>query len=412
MKQSDLVYRTYKEWPKDEEAKNARLLIRAGYLEKVSSGIYNILPLGWRVLQKIMQIIREELNKIGAQELMLTNLHPREFWEATGRWQSFDALFKTRSRLEKEYALAPTHEEIIFPLMKKIIQSYRDLPRSVYQIHIKFRDELRAKSGILRTKEFLMKDLYSFHHNEDDLKSYKELVDQTYIKIFQRCGLKPIVTKASGGTFSAFSTEFQVETPAGEDIVYFCCECNLGYNQEIFQGNECQNCGGKVEKIIASEIGNTFELSDKFSQAFDLTFLDQNGDRKLVKAGCYGIGVTRLMGVIVEVFSDEYLLWPKSISPFDYHILVLSKAKDVFEKAEKIANHLTAEGKEILLDDRENVSFAEKLVESDLLGIPVKIIFGNKLQEDKIEIFDRLQKKKYEINYDHLINFLLTNDQI
>jgi len=412
MKQSELVYRTYKEWPKDEESKNAKLLIRAGYLEKVSAGIYNILPLGWRVILKIMQIIREELNKIGAQELMLTNLHPKELWEATGRWQSFDALFKTKSRLEKEYALAPTHEEVIFPLMKKIIQSYRDLPRAVYQIHVKFRDELRAKSGILRTREFLMKDLYSFHKDADDLKKYKELVDQTYLKIFERCGLKAILTKASGGTFSAFSTEFQVETPAGEDTVYLCRSCYLGYNQEIYQKENCPNCGQELEKITASEVGNTFELSDKFSEAFDLTFLDESGQRKLVKAGCYGIGVTRLMGVIAEVWSDEYLLWPKSIAPFDYHFLLLTKEREKWlPEIEKLIETLEKEyNKEILIDDREDVSFGEKLVESDLLGIPVRIIFGEKLRENKVEILDRLQKKQYFVEPNHLLHFLLTHD--
>lgn len=408
MKQSQLVYRTYKEWPKDEESKNARFLIRAGYLDKVSAGIYHILPLGWRVIAKITQIIREELNRIGAQELILANLHPKEFWEITGRWQTFDALFKTKSRLEKEFALAPTHEEVIFPLMKKLVQSYQDLPKAVYQIHVKFRDELRAKSGILRTKEFLMKDLYSFHKDEQGLKEYKNLVDQAYLKIFQRCGLNAIVTKASGGTFSAFSTEFQVETPAGEDIVYLCRSCNLGYNREIFQGRKCEQCSSEIEKIAASEIGNTFELSDKFSQAFDLTFLDQDNQRKLVKAGCYGIGVTRLMGVIVEVWSGEYLLWPKTVSPFDYHILILTK-ENLSSEIEELSRALLDHGKEVLIDDREGVSFGEKLVESDLLGIPVRIIFGEKLKENKIEIFDRIQKKEYLVEKSHLLHFLATH---
>lgn len=409
MRQSKLVYRTYKEWPKDEESKNARLLIRAGYLDKVSAGIYNILPIGWRVIIKIMQIIREELNRIDAQELMLTNLHPKELWETTGRWQTFDALFKTKSRLEKEFALAPTHEEVIFPMMKKMIQSYRDLPKSVYQIHIKFRDELRAKSGILRTKEFLMKDLYSFHKDEKDLKEYKNLVDQAYLKIFQRCGLHAILTKASGGTFSAFSTEFQVETPAGEDIVYLCRTCNLGYNREIFQGGQCEKCGGEVEKITASEVGNTFELSDNFAKAFDLTFLDQNGQRQLVKAGCYGIGVTRLMGVIAETWGQEYLLWPKSVAPFDYHLLILTK-ENLSAEMEALEKFTAEQNKEILIDDREDISFAEKLVESDLLGIPVRIIFGEKLKENKIEIFDRIRRKEYLIERSHLLHFLATHD--
>jgi len=411
MRQSELVYKTYKDWPKDEESKNAGLLIKAGYIEKVSAGIYNILPLGWKVVNKISQIVREELNKIGAQELLLTNLHPKEFWEATGRWESFDALFKTKSRLEKEYALAPTHEEIIFPLMKKIIQSYKDLPKAVYQIHIKFRDELRAKAGILRTREFLMKDLYSFHKDEEDLKRYKELVDQTYLKIFERCGLRAILTKASGGTFSSFSTEFQVPTPAGEDNIFVCYQCNLGYNEEIFSGEKCEKCGSDLEKIKASEVGNTFELSLKFSEAFDLTFLDKDGQRKFVNAGCYGIGITRVFGVIVEVWaSEKYLLWPYSVSPFDYHILVLRQEENYLREAENIAKIFEEKGKEVLIDDRREINAGEKLVESDLIGIPVKIILGEKLKDGKIEIVDRIKRKNYEIEKDHLIHFISTHE--
>lgn len=413
MKQSELVYKTYKEWPADEESKNAKLLIRSGYLEKVASGIYNILPLGWRVINKISNIIRQHLNKIGAQELLLTNLHPKEFWEQTGRWQSFDALFKTRSRLEKEYALAPTHEEIIFPLMKKIINSYRDLPKAVYQIHIKFRDELRAKSGILRTREFIMKDLYSFHESAEDLKKYKELVDETYLKIFHDCGLQAIKTEASGGTFSEFSTEFQVITEAGEDTIYFCYNCRIAFNEEIFSGEKCRYCFNRVEKLKSIEVGNTFELSDKFAEAFDLRFSDKQGKSRIVKTGCYGIGVTRLFGTIVEIWSTENLLWPKNITPFDVHLLILEPEinQEMMILISELEEKFNKEGLEILVDDRENVSFGEKLTESDLLGIPLRVILGKRFKENKeIELLDRINNKTIYLSPEHLLNFVITHE--
>lgn len=404
MLQSKIVYKTYKETPSDEEAKNAILLIKAGFIEKVSSGIYNLLPLGFRVIEKIENIIREELNKIGCQELLLTNLHPKEYWEKTGRWEKFDILFKTKSQTGSEYSLAPTHEEIIFPLVKKLINSYKDLPLALYQIHTKYRDELRAKSGLLRNREFIMKDLYSFHRNNDEVEKFKKIVDKTYLKIFKRCGLKAIETYASGGTFSPFSTEFQVPTPAGEDIIYYCSNCKIAWNKEIIEARKCNQCKRKLKELKAIEVGNTFNLGTKFSEAFEVKYIDKDNKEKYVYAGCYGIGVTRLMGAIVEVYNDERgIIWPEEVAPFKVH-LILIHLKDKNKKIKKIAfevyDKLKKENIEVLFDEREDISAGEKLVESDLIGIPYKIVIGENYFKYK-----KFDFKKRDWNYYRQISF-------
>jgi len=413
MRQSELIYKTYKEEPADEESRNAKLLIRAGFIEKVSAGIYNFLPLGLKVINKIENIIREELNKIGCQEILLTNLHPKEYWEKTGRWEKFDVLFKTKSQTGSEYSLAPTHEEIIFPLVKKIINSYKDLPIALYQIHTKYRDELRAKSGLLRNREFIMKDLYSFHRNNEEVEKFKKIVDKTYLKIFKRCGLNAIETFASGGTFSSYSTEFQVSTNAGEDIIYYCRNCNLAWNKEIIESKNCKNCRRELEEMKAIEVGNTFNLGTRFSEAFEVYFLDKDNKRKLVYAGCYGIGVTRLMGAIVEVYNDENgIIWPDEVAPFKVHLIVVNlkdnkKMRKLDSFAEKIYKKLLDKNIEVLFDDRKDVTTGEKLVESDLIGLPYRIVIGeNLLKYKKIDFKERKQKKYKQINFQNILEYI------
>ncbi len=399
MRQSEFLYKTYKENLQAETAKSANLLFRAGFIEKVGAGIYNFLPLGFRVLENIKTIIRQELNKIGAQEFLLTALQPKENWVKSGRWESFDVLFRLKSQLEKEYALGPTHEEIIFPLMKKIIQSYRDLPRAVYQIQTKFRDELRAKSGILRTREFLMKDLYSFHRDNDELEAYKNKVDQTYLRIFKQVGLEPIKTKASGGTFtSGFSTEFQVAAAAGEDLIYRCPVCREAWNEEVSQSNRCLRCQVEAETINAIEVGNTFNLGVKFSEIFNLVYNDKVGQTELVWAGCYGIGLPRVLGAIAETNNDDKgIIWPKSVAPFPIHLLVLySNQTKIDQKlkliAEKLYQTLNLEV-EILYDDRLTSS-AEKLAEADLIGLPLRLVLSQKsLEKNQVEFKERKKQK-------------------
>ena len=273
MRQSILFTKTKREPPKDEEAINAKLLIRAGFVDKVMAGVYSFLPLGFRVLKKIENIIREEMNAAGGQEIIMPVLHPKEVWEKTGRWSGFDALYKVKGKDGREMALGPTHEEIIVPLAKKFINSYKDLPAYLYQIQIKFRDETRVKSGLLRGREFLMKDLYSFHSSQEDLDNYYEKMKKVYQRVFKRCGLNTIITEASGGTFSKYSHEFQVLSEAGEDTIYWCEKCGWAQNREIFGGgSKCPKCGAKLKIGRAIEVGNIFKLGTKYSEPFDLKF--------------------------------------------------------------------------------------------------------------------------------------------
>jgi len=415
MLQSKLFAKTQRTVPKDEKSVNAILLIRAGYVDKLMAGVYSFLPLGWRVMFKIANVIRHEMNKIGAQELYLAALHPKENWQQTGRWNSFEGLYRFKDRRGRNLALGPTHEEIIVPLAKKIIATYRDLPIYVYQIQIKFREELRAKSGLLRLREFIMKDLYSFHRDEKDLDRYYEEVKKAYERICKRVGIKErtFLTLASGGTFSKFSHEFQTITPAGEDFIYICQNCSIAINKEIKKNYpKCPNCGSssfKQEKAI--EVGNIFKLRTKYSQPFNLSFKNEKGKEKLVEMGCYGIGLDRLMGTVVEVHHDEKgIVWPKDIAPFKFHLLQLDKQAKVRSLARKVYRELSSLKDEILFDDRENKSAAEKLVDSDLLGIPYKIIVSQRnLEKKAIEVKERRSGHSKFFKMSELKKFYLLN---
>jgi prolyl-tRNA synthetase len=393
MRQSILFSKTQREFPKRETFINAKLLIRAGFIDKLSAGIYTFLPLGFRVLKKIEKIIREEMEKIGGQEILMPALHPKENWEITGRWKEMKEIFKLKAG-KKEFALGPTHEEIITPLVKKFVRSYKDLPLYLFQIQDKFRNEKRVKSGLLRGREFLMKDLYSFHARKEDLDSYYEKVKEAYFRIFERVGIKEktYLTFASGGTFSKFSHEFQTECPAGEDTIFVCKNCNQAINKEIKNDvKNCPNCNGNsFEKKKAIEVGNIFKLGEKFSRPFNLTFLDKDGTKKFVQMGCYGIGLGRLMGAIAEIFHDQRgIIWPKEISPFQVHLIYVGETKKVKEISEKIYNELTKEKIEVLYDDREK-SPGEKFFDCDLIGIPLRMIVSEKtLKKNSVEFKER-----------------------
>jgi len=393
MRQSILFSKIQREFPKDETFANAKLLIRAGFIDKVSAGVFTFLPLGFRALKKIEKIIREEMEKIGGQEILMPALHPKENWEATGRWKEMEEIFKLKTG-KKEFALGPTHEEIITPLAKKIIKSYRDLPLYLFQIQDKFRNEKRSKSGLLRGREFLMKDLYSFHADKKDLDSYYEKVKDAYFRIFERVGIKEktYLTLASGGTFSKFSHEFQTECPAGEDTIFVCRNCNQAINKEIKdEVKNCQNCGGNsFEQKKAIEVGNIFKLGEKFSRPFNLTFLDKRGEEKFVQMGCYGIGLGRLMGAVVEIFHDQKgIIWPKEISPFQVHLICFGKMKKVKKIVEKVYNELVKEKVEVLYDDREK-SPGEKFVDCDLIGISLRMLISEKtLNKNSVEFKER-----------------------
>jgi len=379
MKQSTLFTHTQKNAPRDEVSLNAQLLIRAGYVDKLMAGVYTLLPLGLRVYNKIETIIREEMNALGGQEIFMPSLNPKENWETTDRWEHLDALIKLGFDEEKNMALAPTHEEIIVPLAKKFVNSYKDLPFSSYHFQNKFRKEKRAKSGILRGREFIMKDLYSFHANQEDLDAFYDKATESYKKIFDRTGIgeKTYLTYASGGTFSKYSHEFQTLTDAGEDIIHICDKCHIAINREIIEDlkHTCPECGNtELREDKAVEVGNIFKLGTKYSAPFDLSYTDEKGEKNSVIMGCYGIGLQRLMGTIVEVSHDDRgLIWPKSVAPFKVHLISLGKN----EEAEKIYLKLLAKNIEVLFDDRD-VSAGAKFADSDLIGIPYRIVLSEK----------------------------------
>jgi len=398
MRQSKLFGKTLRETPKDEQGINARLLIQAGFIDKLMAGVYSYLPLGYRVLKKIEQIIREEINAVGGQELLLPALQPKELWEKTGRWTSEEAvLYKLKDASDREFTIGPTHEEVITPLAKHDIESYRDLPLALYQFQTKYRAELRAKSGILRGREFLMKDLYSFHANDEDFEQYYDTVKQAYVKIFQRLGIgeNTVVTFASGGTFSKYSHEFQTITSAGEDTIYLCESCRVAINKEIIAEQEsCPQCKKTKENLVvekAIEVGNIFPLKTRFSAPFELNYKDKDGESKPVIMGCYGIGLGRAMGTIVEINHDENgIKWPVSVAPFVVHLVQLGNDENVTKEAENVYQILIDAGVEVLYDDRE-ISAGVKLKDADLLGIPVRVVVSEKTVSAKTyELKNRL----------------------
>lgn len=388
MRQSDLFTKTSKEAPKDEVAKNAQLLERAGFIYKNSAGIYSYLPLGLRVLQKIAGIIREEMEALGAQEIFMPALIEKKYMESTGRW-NVDISIEAKARNEKDasFVLGWSHEDILTAMMLKFINSYKDFPISLYQIQTKFRHEPRAKSGMLRGREFMMKDLYSFHADEGDFKRFYEEVRKAYLKIFERCGIKAIYTVAAGGVFTLANThEFQIISPMGEDTIFVCKKCGYAENKEICTGGECKKCGGSMEEERAIEVGNIFPLGTKYSEAFNLQYTDKDGSKKYPVMGSYGIGLSRLMGTIVEVHNDENgIIWPKSVAPFDIHLIAIGE--DVQGEADKIYEKLQKNDTPVLYDNRVDSTAGEKFADADLIGIPTRMIVSTKtLKEKSVEI--------------------------
>src|SRR3989344_3949221 len=382
MKQSQLFTKTRREAPSDEVSKNARLLIRAGFIHKEMAGVYTYLPLGLRVLRKIENIIREEINALGAQEI-----------------------FKTKLKNGNELGIANTHEEPLAKLLTNNVNSYKDLPLYVYQIQNKFRNELRAKSGIIRGREFLMKDLYSFSRTEDEHKKFYEKVVEAYKRIFERIGIgdKTYRTFASGGIFSKFSDEFQTLSEAGEDTIYINERKKIAVNKEVYTNSVLTELNLDKNTLMekkATEVGNIFSLGIKYSEAEELLYKDENGDSKPPIMGSYGIGLGRIMGVVVEVLSDDSgLVWPESISPFKLHLIGLSDASKIYDKLEK-------KGFEVLYDDRD-ISAGEKFADSDLIGIPYRIVISNRnISAGKIELTERATNKTERISEDELIKKL------
>ncbi|MEK7640970.1 MAG: aminoacyl--tRNA ligase-related protein [Patescibacteria group bacterium] len=408
MRQSELFTKTSKLPPKDEEAVNAKLLTRGGFVQKMSAGVYSYLPLGYRVLSKINQIIREEMNAIGGQEMLMQALVAKEYWEKSKRWHT-DVAYEFKSPFGEDIGLGWTHEEVITSIASHFINSYKDLPLAAYQIQTKFRAEPRAKSGILRGREFSMKDLYSFHTSVEDLNVYYEKVIKAYHKIFKRVGLKAKLTEASGGAFTKdYTHEFQVPTPVGEDTIVYCVSCDYCQNKEIALvrgGNLCPKCNGEVKEEKAIEVGNVFRLGTRFSEAFDLKFTNDKGEKLPVVMGSYGIGPTRVMGTIVEVYNDANgIIWPEAVSPFKVHLLGINKSADsIYKQLVKSLPASGGTGVEVLYDDRDT-SAGAKFADADLLGITWRAVVSPKTG-DKIELKRRDSDKVKLVSVKDLLKF-------
>lgn len=384
MKLSQLFTKTTKTVSADEVARNAQLLIKAGYVHKEMAGVYAYLPLGLRVLEKIKQIVREEMNAIGGQELIMTNLQPAEPWQLTSRWDDkvVDVWFKTKLQDGTELGLAWSHEEAIMEMMMQYIHSYKDLPASVYQFQTKLRNELRAKSGIMRGREFVMKDMYSLHSSAEDLDEYYNKVIEAYKRVYYRLGIgeETYVTFASGGAFTKFSHEFQTICDAGEDILYVHRAKNIAVNEEVLDDavKELGINKDELERVKSAEVGNIFNFGTDKSEQMKIFYTDQDGKQKPIYLASYGIGVTRVMGVIAEKMSDERgLVWPENIAPAKVYLARLSDENSVASAADELYSHLSQAGVEVLYDDRD-ARAGEKFADADLMGIPHRVVVSAK----------------------------------
>ena len=449
MKLSQNFTKTSRDYPSDEVSRNAQLLIRAGFIHKTMAGVYSYLPLGLHVINKIENIVRDELNKIGGQEILMNSLHPKSWWETTGRWDKgiVDVLFQLKSQTNSEYALACSHEEQVTPIIQSYINSYKDLPNynpeinqypaALYQIQTKFRDELRSKSGIMRGREFRMKDMYDFHTNQESADSYYQKVLETYHQIYTRMGLKAYAVHASGGMFTSNdSHEFQVICEAGEDEIMYDESTGYSINAEMIDELKAkgQSIPENLKVAKSAEVGNIFKLGTKYTDAFKVKITGENNQQITPIMNCHGIGTSRCMGVIAEIHSDEKgLKWPKSVAPFEYHLITnLDKNNEIvneqiltlankfytghvrlFEDSGEIVDYDNLDDRnkmplsewarhiEILWDDRLKNNLGEKLKDADLIGIPVQIIISKRsLENGGVEVIDRLtgESKIIKIN--------------
>jgi prolyl-tRNA synthetase len=414
MRLSKLFTETKFDVSNKEVSINAQLLEKAGYISKVMSGVYTYLPLGLKVLNNIESIVRNEMNKIGGQEILMPALQPKENWIKTGRWDKVDILYKI-TESNKEICLGPTHEEIVTPLAGIYINSYKDLPTAIYQIQTKFRNEPRAKSGLLRCREFRMKDLYSFHKDQEDLNNFYEIVSQSYLNIFKECGLENITYKtyASGGIFSKFSHEFQAITDYGEDIIYVCIKCKSAINKEIInEYKKCPECDTSdlIEKK-SIEIGNIFKLNTKFSEPFELNYIDISNKKEIVYMGCYGIGTSRLIGAIVEALHDkDGIVFPLKVAPYKIIIIPIGKEDEIKNIGENLYKEIDKNIIDVLYDDRYDLSPGKKFSDADLIGIPFKIIISKKnIENNSFELKSRDNKIVKYLSLEELKNYININ---
>lgn len=411
MRYSKLFTKTRKDIPADETAKNAQLLIRAGFIHKVMAGVYAYTPLGLKVVENIKQIVREEMDMVDGQELIMTNLQPRETWETTGRWsdEAVDVWFKTKLKDGSEVGLAWSHEEAIIDMMKQFVSSYKDLPISVYQFQTKLRNELRAKSGIMRGREFVMKDMYSLSVDATQHDAYYNSVIEAYNKVYARLGLgdDTYVTFASGGAFTKFSHEFQTVCEAGEDIIYVHRGKNIAINEEVMDDESLAQLGvarNELEKVKSSEVGNIFNFGTDKSEHMNFSFTNEAGEKQFIHLGSYGIGITRVMGVIAEKFSDEKgLVWPENIAPVRVYLASVGSDAPIVKAADELYAILQSKNISVLYDDRE-VRPGEKFSDADLIGIPARVVVSAKtLEQNKFEYKLRAQDETELLTAEQLL---------
>lgn len=409
MRFSKLFTKTLKNAPADEVAKNAQLLIRAGYIYKVMAGVYAYTPLGLRVLENVKAVVREEMNAVGGQELIMSSLQPKEVWEGTGRWDDevVDVWFKSELKDGTEVGFGWSHEEAILEMLKQYITSYKDLPISVYQFQTKLRNELRAKSGIMRGREFVMKDLYSLHATQEDMDEYYDQVIEAYKRCYDRFGLgdSTFVTFASGGAFTKFSHEFQTICDAGEDVLYANADHSVAVNEEVLD-DATQELGvdkAELTPVKSAEVGNIFKFGTEKSEKMGITFTDSEGNQQYVYLASYGFGVTRLMGVVVEKLADEKgIVWPENIAPARVHLISLGAD----EEAEKLYAELQNKGADVLFDDRD-VRAGEKFADADLIGIPHRVVVSAKtVEQQKVEYKARTSESSEMITQTELFERL------
>lgn len=407
MRQSQLFAKIKKEPPKEAESISHKLLARADFIDQLASGIYSFLPLGQRVYQKIENIIREEMVALGGKEVSLPSLIPRSLWQETGRWTSIDPpLFKVKDRHGREFGLGSTHEEVITHHVRQRIKSYKELPLFLFQIQDKFRNEQRPTGGLLRVREFIMKDLYSFHATKEEAIKFYGKIKKSYFRIFKRCGLKPVCVEADPGTIGGeLSHEFMVLSETGEDKVLICQKCQFAANVEKFKNiKSCPKCKAPLKEFSAIESGHAFYLGQKYSKTMGANFVDKKGKSQPIIMGCYGIGLGRLMATIVEIHHDEKgIIWPKQVSPFDIHLVDLGQKK----VSEKVYRDLQKLGLEVLYDDREDKTAGEKFAEADLIGIPYRIVVSERtIKKDSVEIKERKKKETKLVKINRLPQFL------
>ena len=413
MRVSQLFTKTSKTAPADEVAKNAQLLIRAGFVYKVMAGVYAYTPLGLRVLENIKEIVREEMNAIGGQELIMSSLQKRETWEETGRWDDevVDVWFKSKLKDDTEVGFGWSHEEAIIEMVKQYLESYKDLPINVYQFQTKMRNELRAKSGIMRGREFIMKDMYSCSTDAEQHDAFYEGAIEAYNRVFERLGIAKdtYVTFASGGAFTQFSHEFQTICDAGEDVIYLHREKNIAVNEEVLDDDNLAKLGIKreeLEKVKSAEVGNIFNFGTQKSEDTNFTFTNAEGKKQFVYMGSYGIGVTRLMGVIVEKFADDKgMVWPENIAPAKVYLVRIG-GEEAIKQANALYDELMSLGIEVLYDDRDERPGA-KFADAELMGIPYRVTVSDRLIEaGKIEYTPRMSGVTEQLTHDELLGKL------